>query len=95
MKIAFSQMVAQVAKWCAERSDRVAMALVSLRSNKIVFYIIPKGESFDFDLGFAQAKLDLFLNSFGTTGYAETRQIPAWEIETFVPSGALRVWPKN
>lgn len=89
----FALMIEHVGNWCKERSGRVALALVELRSDKAVFYIIPSSEQFDFALGLEQADLDIFLNTRGAIGYVETRQVPAWEIERFVAPEAYRVWP--
>jgi hypothetical protein len=90
----FSLMVEHVFNWCAERSERIDLVLVGLRSDKTVFYIIPKTDQYDFDLGLEQAALDIFLNTRGGIGYAETRQIPAWEIDRFVGE-AYRVFPRD
>jgi hypothetical protein len=91
----FALVVDYVAQWCRERLDRVALALVDLRSEKTVFYIVPKSDQYDFDLGLEQSKLDIFLNTRGAIGYAETRQIPAWELDRFVADKAYRVWPTD
>lgn len=91
----FDLMVQHVEAWCKERADRVLAALVALRSDKIVFYIIPKSEGYDFGLGREQADLDIHMNTRGGIGYAETRQVPRWEFARFVPHDAFRVWPRD
>lgn len=91
----FRLMAAHVAKWCADRPDKVAMALVELRSDKTVFYIIPVLDHYDFDLGGEQADLDIFLNTRGGIGYSETRQVPLWELDRFVSNSAYLVFPRE
>lgn len=91
----FAAAVGYVRQWCGQHADRLSVALVILRSDKIVFYVIPVGEQYDFDLGEAQADLDMYLNTRSAIGYAETRQIPGWEMERFVPPTAYRVYPTD
>ena len=91
----FELMIQHVAAWCEERADKIVAGLVNLRNDKTVFYIIPKSDEFDFELGREQAILDIYLNTRGGIGYAETRQIPVWEIQRFVSQNAYRVWPKD
>lgn len=91
----FHLMLEHVARWCEERKGKIALALVELRSGKVVFYFIPKSEFFDFGLADDEADLDIFLNTRGAIGYAESRQIPGWEIDRFVSSEAFRVWPQG
>ena len=91
----FNLMADHVHEWCKAHEDRIAFALVSLRSDKTVFFIIPKSEQYDMELGFEQAQLDIHLNTRGGIGYAETRQVPAWEIERFVGPPAFRVYPRD
>jgi len=88
----FNLMVDYVREWCKERADRVAFALVELKSNKTIFFIIPKSVQFDFDLGYAQADLDIYLNTRGGIGYTESRQVPSWEVDRFVGASALRIY---
>ena len=90
----FALAVDHVFQWCRQRSDRVALSLVSLRSDKSVFYLVPASEQFDFDSGMEQADLDIFLNTRGGIGYAETRQVPGWELDLFVEN-AYRVYPRD
>ncbi len=89
----FVLMARHVHGWCKDRQEKVALALVELRSDKTVFLIIPSSEEYDFDLGLEQSRLDIHLNTRGGIGYAETRQIPAWEIERFVARTAFRIFP--
>ena len=82
-----------VRDWCEQRKANVALVLVDFRSDKTIFYIIPTSQQHDFQLGDEQADLDIFVNTRGAIGYAETRQIPSWEIDRFVSPQAYRVWP--
>ena len=69
--------------------------LVGVRSDKTIFYIVPRSDEYDFDLGREQAELDIFLNTRGGIGYAETRQVPVWELQRFISPDAYRLWPKD
>ena len=91
----FVLMAEHVHSWCKDHTDKIALCLVALRTDKTVFYVIPKSEGYDFELGAEQAALDIYLNTRGGIGYAETRQIPIWEIDRFVPKEAFRVFPKD
>ena len=91
----FNACVNHVHDWCKANAPKVSLALVNLRSDKIVFYIIPTSEQYDFELGEIQADLDIYLNTRGAIGYTETRQIPGWEIERFAAPTALRVYPRD
>ena len=85
----FDLTVDHVHEWCRTRADRIVLALVGLRTDKTVFYIVPRSDQYDFDLGMEQADLDIFLNTRGGIGYAETRQVPAWELDRFVKQAFL------
>jgi hypothetical protein len=87
--------VEYVRKWCVDNADRLAIVLVDFRSGKTVFYVAPRSDTFDGDLADRQSELDLWLNTRGAIGYAETRQIPPWDLKKFVSSEALRVWPTD
>ncbi len=91
----FKLMADHVKEWCENRAARIAMALVELRNDKTVFYIIPAQDHYDFDLGGEQAELDIFLNTRGGIGYAETRQVPIWELDRFVSSAAYLIFPRS
>jgi len=89
----FNLMVEHVREWCKERADRVAFALVELRSNKTIFFIIPKSEQYDMQLGLAQAQLNIDMTTRGGIGYSEARQVPGWEVDRFVGASAFRIYP--
>jgi len=91
----FDLMSEYVAKWCEERTGRVIAGLVGVRNDKTVFYIVPRSDEYDFDLGAEQAELDIFLNTRGGIGYVETRQVPVWELDRFISPDAYRLWPKD
>ena len=91
----FDLMAAHFHDWCESRTERVALGLVTLRTDKTVFYIVPKGDQFDFDLGMEQAELDIFFNTRGGIGYAESRQVPGWELDRFVGQPAFRIFPRD
>jgi hypothetical protein len=91
----FSLMAEHVSKWCEKRRSEISLALVDLRSEKIVFYFVPRSDQFDFNLATEQAELDIFLNTRGAIGYTESRQVPGWELDRFVSDRAFRVWPPD
>lgn len=88
-------MVDEVRQWCQQRSDKLALGLLELRSDKVVFFFSPRAEQFDFELAREQRALEVELNTRGGIGYAETRQVPLWEIDRFVSPEALRIWPSD
>ena len=90
----FALAVDHVFQWCRQRANRVTLALVGLRSDKSVFYLVPATEQYDFDLGMEQADLDIFRNTRGGIGDAETRQGPGWERELVVED-ADRGYPRG
>lgn len=82
-----------VRAWAEKLRDRVAFVVVESRSDKVIFFVVPQSEEFDFDLGFAMADLDVTLNTQCNIGYAETRQVPGWDVSTFVSDQAHLLWP--
>ncbi|MCL2649056.1 MAG: hypothetical protein FWD61_18995 [Phycisphaerales bacterium] len=91
----FNLMVEHVREWCKERANQIAFALVELRSDKTVFFVIPRSEQYDFDLGLEQARLDIYLSTRGGIGYTETRQVPGWEVDRFVGQQAFLIYPMS
>ena len=91
----FNMMADHVREWCRERADRIAFALVELRSNKTIFFIIPRSEQYDMKIGLEQAQLEIYLSTRGGIGYTETRQVPGWEVDRFVGSSAFRIYPQG
>jgi hypothetical protein len=91
----FWKMISHIRDWARDHHDSLDRILIDFCNDKVVFFLVPKSERFDFDLGFAQAELDVYLNTRGNIGYAETRQIPSWDIETFVSRNARIVWPEE
>ncbi len=91
----FAIAVEEVRQWCKDHPNKIALVLVDLRSDKTVFYVIPRSDEFDFELAQQQTDLNISLNTRGAIGYVETRQIPPWEIARFVGENAYRVWPND
>jgi hypothetical protein len=75
-----------------ERSEKIKAVVVEARSDKMIFFVVPQSEEYDFDLGFAQADLDVILNTQCNIGYAETRQVPDWDRSTFISADARPLW---
>jgi hypothetical protein len=89
----FWRMIEHVRQWADLRKDKLHRVVVVFRSDKVVFGIVPRSDSYDYDLGFEQAELDIHLNTRGNIGYIETRQIPHWDETTFIPPEAWQAWP--
>lgn len=87
------KMIDYVRQWCGERQGVVQLVVADFRTDKIVFHLCPTSETYDFDLGIAQAELSAYLNTRGNIGYVELRQVPRWDIGRFVSDTALRIWP--
>jgi hypothetical protein len=89
----FNHAIRAVQEWARQWSADVAAILVEIRTDKVVFFIVPTSETFNFRLAEAQSDLDHdLLTRFGI-GYVESRQIPGDELDRFVSPLALRVWP--
>lgn len=88
----FKRMESYVMEWCGKRPTAIAAMLVEVRTNKVVFWIVPLSEEYNFDLGFELAELDIYLSSQGGIGYCETRQVPYWDLMSFVPADSQMRW---
>jgi len=78
--------------WADGQPGKIEKILCEPRSDKVIFFVVPTSDEFDFDLGFAQATLDVTLNTQCNIGYAETRQVPRWDLKTFVSPEAMMIW---
>jgi hypothetical protein len=88
----FTATIGRVRAWCEERRDRMRMALVDIRSNKVVFYIVPRSSRYDLPLGDDMTALEVELGGGAGIGYVETLQVPERSLERFVGEKSLRVW---
>ncbi len=89
----FRATIQRVRQWCAHFSDQIQVALVDIRSNKVVFYFVPQSDRYDLDLGRAMTTLEVELGGSEGIGYVETLQVPERSLERFVGPRSLRVWP--
>lgn len=89
----FKKTLEIVRQWAKDRGNQIAQVLVELRSDKVIFFVVPRSQQYDFDLGFAQADLDVTLNTQCNIGYTETRQIPEYEKANFISTDAKLVYP--
>jgi len=89
----FSATIKRVREWCNGVENLMQMALVDIRSNKVVFYVVPKSERYDLDLGAKMTMLEVELGGSAGIGYVETLQVPSRSLERFAGPRSLLVWP--
>jgi len=68
------------------------MALVDIRSNKVLFYFVPSSDRYDLELGGQMTDLEVELAGSAGIGYVETLQIPERSLERFAGQRSLLVW---
>jgi hypothetical protein len=88
----FRTAVSQVQEWCAARSNKIVMAFIEVRSNKVQFYFITTSDQYDLDLGNQMTALEVQLDGSAGIGYVETLQVPARSIDRFVGDQSMLVW---
>ena len=88
----FSATIERVRAWCEERSSLLRAALVDIRSNKVLFYFVPKSDRYDLALGGAMTELEVELGGSAGIGYVESLQVPARSLERFAAPKSLVVW---
>src|SRR4051794_17861220 len=54
----FRATIGRVRAWCEQAGDRLRMALVDIRSNKVLFYFVPQSDRYDLTLGSAMTELE-------------------------------------
>jgi hypothetical protein len=87
----FKATISRVRQWC-QTSGRVRMALVDIRSNKVLFYFVPQSDRYDLMLGGEMTALEVELGGSAGIGYVETLQVPDRSLERFVEQRSLMVW---
>jgi hypothetical protein len=90
----FRATVDRVRAWCEEKSSQIRMALVDIRSNKVVFYFVPESDRYDLELGGQMTELEVELGGGAGIGYVETLQVPDRSLERFAGQRALMVWKR-
>jgi hypothetical protein len=88
----FKATIEKVREWCTQQCSRISLALVDVRSTKILFYFIPRSERYDLKLGEAMTALEIDLIGSSGIGYVETLQVPGRELDRFVSPDSLLVW---
>lgn len=90
----FKATIQRVREWCETFRDQLQLALVDIRSNKVLFYFVPESDRYDLSLGNEMTSLEVHLAGSSGIGYVETLQVPARSIERFAGPKALLVWQK-
>lgn len=88
----FTATIKRVREWCNQLSSRIQLALVDIRSNKVLFYFVPQSDRYDLALGGEMTSLEVELGGSAGIGYVETLQVPLRSLDRFVGSKSLMVW---
>jgi hypothetical protein len=91
----FTATIGRVRAWCKEFGALVKMALVDIRSNKVIFYFVPESEQYDLTLGDHMTSLEVELGGSAGIGYVETIQVPERSLGRFVGKNSLMVWNRD
>jgi hypothetical protein len=91
----FRAAAAQIQHWCAQRSDKIRMAFIEVRSNKVQLYFVIGSEQYDIDLGNQMTELEVRLDGSAGIGYVETLQVPDRSIDRFVGENSMLVWKRS
>jgi hypothetical protein len=91
----FRATIKRVREWCERPDNRIRMALVDIRSNKVLFYFVPQSDRYDLALGAEMTSLEVDLGGSAGIGYVETLQVPERSLERFAGPRSLRVWPQE
>lgn len=91
----FRATITRVRDWCNQSSARIRLALVDIRSNKILFYFVPQSDRYDLTLGGQMTSLEVELGGSAGIGYVETLQVPERSLERFVGPRSLLVWQRE
>lgn len=89
----FTVTLKRVREWCDRRKGRIVLALVDIRSNKVLFYFVPRSDRYDLQLGDEMTSLEVELGGSSGIGYVETLQVPQRSLDRFVGDRARLVWP--
>ncbi len=91
----FSATIGRVRAWCQQYRDRIRLALVDIRSSKVLFYFVPESDRYDLTLGSAMTELEVELGGSAGIGYVETLQVPDRSLERFAGEKSLLVWNRD
>lgn len=82
-----------IRKWAADHADRVQACYISPRHAKLLLYVAPHGEAFDFDLADELVQLNRILLREFQVGLIEVLQVPHSEMDRFVhPDEARKLY---
>jgi hypothetical protein len=85
-------MIQMVAEWANRHNQQVSECHAVLRPSGIAFFIVPKKDSFDFDLAAEIVDLDREVEGFNV-GQVELYQVPAAELRRFAaPADCIQVY---
>ncbi len=91
----FTATIKRVREWCDRFSSRLQLALVDIRSNKVLFYFVPQSERYDLALGGEMTSLEVELGGSAGIGYVETLQVPVRSLDRFIGKKSLLVWARG
>jgi len=80
-----------VSSWCSQRATHIRSCLASPRGGKIVFFFIPPGEHFDFDLADDMSNLNREIIQQFNIGMIEVYQLPWAEVWNFMHADSARL----
>lgn len=88
----FQATIARVHKWCVEHTDQLRLALVDIRSNKVLFYFVPHSDHYNLALGDRMTDLEIELEGSAGIGYVESLQVPFGSLMRFAGPRSLIIW---
>lgn len=85
------EMIQRVRAWAAAQSKHVRACFVCPRGTKLVLYVIPRSDAFDFDLADELVELHRqVMREFPAVGPVEVLQIPGWESDRYMGTREAR-----
>lgn len=88
----FRATIERVRGWCEQFRPQLHLALVDVRSNKVLFYFVPTSSRYDLRLGGEMTALEVELGGSAGIGYVETLQVPERSLERFAGPRSNVVW---
>jgi len=81
-----------VREWAGQRAGKIRSCFIVGRGSKVVIFVAPQGEQFDFDLADEMTMLDAQVSQYNI-GPVDLRQVPWSEMDRFVnPERAMHVY---
>jgi hypothetical protein len=90
----FGATIARVRRWSQEKSEKLRISLVDVRSNKVMFYFVPQSDRYDLELGDEMTALEVELGGGAGIGYVETLQVPGRSLDRFAGVNSRTVWER-